>query len=485
MLNEAPAVAVINETVRVLREAMREGVADNVIPPAMGDKLDNSVFLFSGFKTAQELKEASLLLQRPDGTVKAFSEFYTDVRRVDATYNVHYLEAEYQFAINSSQMAARWADVETDESTFNLQYRTAGDDHVRPTHRALNGITLPPDDAFWDKYFGVNDWGCRCTVVKVPTGKYPASDPDEAMKLGDKATEKPRQKIFRFNPGKSGQLFPAKHPYYKLAQGEAKEVHRAVKAITETKRVDLGELIPGGGANYEHIKTVMTEYARLFPEDYHGGLNKIDLSRGGGAFMSNGRYVNRPGNILTVHNHNFKFISGESVVQFNPAKEVRDALTAIKKGEALTFNQEYAMESLWHETLHAKAKGWANRALRTDMTVMQMETVNQFVARHTYPQFIARLGGTAAQQAEVLERGYGYGNYVGNFRAMLQKFGIDEAETVEALRDKLLTEPYEKVGDNAIEFLKRKGVKNADMLMRSLHKSRDTFNRLFDLDLNP
>lgn len=239
MLTEAPAVAVVNETVRVLREAMREGIADNVIPPAMGDKLDGSLFLFSGFKTAQQLKEASLLLQRPDGTVKAFSEFYADVRKVDAAYNVHYLEAEYQFAINSSQMASRWADVEADEGAFNLQYRTAGDDHVRPTHRALNGITLPPDDAFWDKYFGVNDWGCRCTVVKVPATKYPTSDPDEAMKLGDKATEQPRQKIFRFNPGKSGQLFPPKHPYYKLSQGETQAVKKAIAELPDRqKRLD-------------------------------------------------------------------------------------------------------------------------------------------------------------------------------------------------------------------------------------------------------
>lgn len=484
MLTEAPAVAVVNETVRVLREAMHEGIADNVIPPAMGDKLDGSLFLFSGFKTAQQLKEASLLLQRSDGTVKAFSEFYADVRKVDAAYNVHYLEAEYQFAINSSQMASRWADVEADEGAFNLQYRTAGDDHVRPTHRALNGITLPPDDAFWDKYFGVNDWGCRCTVVKVPATKYPASDPDEAMKLGDKATEQPRQKIFRFNPGKSGQLFPPKHPYYKLSQGETQEVNRAVKSITGTKSVDLGQLIPGGKATYEHIKTVMTEYANLFPEDFNGGLIQVELSRGNSAFMSQARYLNRPGNILTVHNHSFRFISGNNAVQFNPAQEVRDAFTAIKKGEALTFNQEYAMESLWHETLHAKAKGWVNRSLRTDMTIMQMETVNQFVARHTYPQFIARLGGMATQQAEILERGYGYTRRVENFRSMLHKFGVDEAEAVEALRGKLLGEPYEKVGDYAIEYLKGKGVKNADVLMHSLHKSSDMFNRLFDLELN-
>lgn len=109
-----------------------------------------------------------------------------------------------------------------------------------------------------------------------------------------------------------------------------------------------------------------------------------------------------------------------------------------------------------------------NRALRNQMTVMQMETVNQFVARNTYPDFIARFGGAAAHQSEVLERGYGYSTWVRNFRTMLKHHGIDETETVEALRGKLLNEPYEKVGEYATEYLKGKGVENAKSLMEKL-----------------
>ncbi|SUE33660.1 phage minor head protein [Rikenella microfusus] len=474
-MREEPAAAMIRETHALLREAMDAGVADSVIPPAMARKLDGSLFLFSGFKTAQELKEASSLLRRPDGTVKGFAEFLTDVRRIDANYNVHYLEAEYNFAVASAQMAASWAEVQEEGDRYDLQYRTMGDNHVRQKHRALNGITLPPSNPFWKKYYPPNDWGCRCTARQVRRGKFPASDPAEAMRRGDEATDSPKQKIFRFNPGIDKQLFPPKHPYYKLSQ-EAQEQVRKVVVELKMPDIDLEKLIPQGRVTNEHIKTVMTEHARLFPDDYRGGLIRVDIASNGQAFMSNGRFTNgKPGNILTVHSHAFRLRSGSDIVEFNPAKEVREAFAALKKGNELTFNQEYALESLWHETLHAKARGVADWSRWNNLASMQMETVNQFVARHTYPDFIARFGGEAAHQDSVLDNGYGYGTWIRNFRAILKRHRIDEAETVEALRDKLLNEPYEKVGEYAVEFLKGKGVKNAQELMENLNETKQRF----------
>ncbi len=234
MMEEKPAADMVRETYRIVREAMDKGVADNVIPAAMARKLDNSAFLFSGFKTAQELKEASLLLREKDGTVKGFSRFLTDIRRIDANYNVRYLEAEYNFAVSSAQMAASWAEVSQDGDRYDLQYRTAGDDHVREEHRALNGVTLPPSNDFWRYYYPPNGWNCRCTAVQVLKGKYPTSDDKQAIQAGDRMTDTPKKRIFRFNPGIDGQLFPPKHPYYKLSREAAGQVKKAVKALQET-----------------------------------------------------------------------------------------------------------------------------------------------------------------------------------------------------------------------------------------------------------
>lgn len=238
MMDEEPLAELVRETYGVLREGMAAGVADSIVPPAMARKLDNSVFLFSGFKTAQQLKEASTLLRRRDGTVKGFSEFLTDVRRIDANYNVRYLEAEYRFAVSSAQMAASWAEVEREGDRYDLRYRTAGDSHVREEHRPLNGVTLPPSNEFWRYYYPPNGWGCRCTAVQVRKGKYPTSDAGQAMEAGRRTTDTPKKRIFRFNPGIDGQLFPPKHPYYKLSKAEARQVEQAVGKMAQANRIE-------------------------------------------------------------------------------------------------------------------------------------------------------------------------------------------------------------------------------------------------------
>ncbi len=74
---------------------------------------------------------------------------------------------------------------------YNLQYRTVGDDRVRPEHAAMHGITLPPSDPFWASYYPPNGWNCRCT----------------------EALAKDKKGMFRFNSGKQEKTFPDYNPY--------------------------------------------------------------------------------------------------------------------------------------------------------------------------------------------------------------------------------------------------------------------------------
>lgn len=279
----------IRETHDILREAMDAGVADSMIPPAMARKLDESLFLFSGFKTAQELKDASSLLRRPDGSVKSFSEFYTDIRSIDDKYNVHYLEAEYNFAVASSQMAASWAEAEAGGDRYDLQYRTMGDSKVRNEHRALNGVTLPPDDPFWRSYYPPNGWNCRCTVRQVRRDKFPRTDPAEAMQRGDEATDSPKQRIFRFNPGIDGQLFPPKHPYYKVSKGAKKVIVEAVKKIATQDdyarfegSTDFDITLQTVQAKFKDVAIELTDTQKVAIFDYTGsGYKDLNAYLGG------------------------------------------------------------------------------------------------------------------------------------------------------------------------------------------------------------
>ncbi len=110
-------------------------------------------------------------------------------------------------------MAAKWEQIEADGDRYNLQYRTQHDDKVRPEHAALDGVTLPPSDPFWESYYPPNGWNCRCTVAQVRKSKYPTTDPEEARARGEEALQKDTRGIFRFNSGKQGKTFPDYNPY--------------------------------------------------------------------------------------------------------------------------------------------------------------------------------------------------------------------------------------------------------------------------------
>lgn len=138
---------------------------------AMRQRLQRSNYIFSGIKTFHELNEAFPSLVDENGDRKSFERFLNDVRKIDKTYNEHYLRAEYNFIHSSAQMASKWEQYAEDGDRYNLQYRTAGDSKVRPEHAALNGVTLPMSDPFWAEYYPPNGWNCFTGVTPVLTAE--------------------------------------------------------------------------------------------------------------------------------------------------------------------------------------------------------------------------------------------------------------------------------------------------------------------------
>ena len=194
-------------------DVMNSAFKQTKMSSTMRDRLEHSTYIFSGLKTFHELNEAFPSLVDEQGNKKPFERFLNDVQKVDETYNRNYLRAEYNFAHSSAVMAAKWEEFSRDGDTYNLQYRTVGDDHVRPEHAALNGTTLPFSDPFWDSYYPPNGWNCRCTVVQVRKTKYPETPREEAYKRGAEALANDTRGIFRFNPGKQGKAMPDYNPY--------------------------------------------------------------------------------------------------------------------------------------------------------------------------------------------------------------------------------------------------------------------------------
>jgi hypothetical protein len=211
-------------------DAFDFAIKDNDMPDLMRIALQDDARLFGSLKANAQLFEASKLLLNADGRLKPFSEVSRDFDKLNVNYNQNYLEAEYEFAVASSQAAAQWANL---GGRYNLQYRTAQDERVRASHQALADITLPKEDPFWNSFYPPNGWRCRCVAVEVLKGKYEESDSEKAITAGEKATTeigkdgKNRLEIFRFNPGAQKVVFPPAHPYGKVKG--AKELKKDFK----------------------------------------------------------------------------------------------------------------------------------------------------------------------------------------------------------------------------------------------------------------
>lgn len=208
---------VIRETNAILNSTLD----DNKMSKEMLKALKNDIFYFSQLKTNAQLTDASRLLRDADKKMRSFESFSNEVTKIKTDYNENYLEAEYDFAKGSVLMAERWDNFEGGDA-YLLQYRTAGDDKVRESHQKLDGVALPKEHEFWDKYFPPNGWRCRCTTVEMLARNNPQTDGATALKNGEESTHQESKsgsnklEIFRFNPGKQKVVFPPTHPYRKV-----------------------------------------------------------------------------------------------------------------------------------------------------------------------------------------------------------------------------------------------------------------------------
>lgn len=210
---ELVADPAVQEFVSTHASAMDSAFEKVSMTEGMRRRLTRSNYIFSGMKAFHELHEAFPSLLDENGNRKPFEQFLNDVQSIDSTYNGNYLRTEYNFVSASAEMAGRWEQFMRDGDRYNLQYRTQRDDKVRPEHAALDRVTLPPSDSFWEEFYPPNGWNCRCTVVQVRKSKYPATNHDEAMRLGDEALQRDSKGIFRFNAGKEGKSVPDYNPY--------------------------------------------------------------------------------------------------------------------------------------------------------------------------------------------------------------------------------------------------------------------------------
>ncbi len=92
--------------------------------------------------------------------------------------------------------------------------------------------------------------------------------------------------------------------------------------------------------------------------------------------------------------------------EFNPGLNLASAILNLKAGTKISFNEEYAIETLWHEIMHGIVPIRMNKAIIGRNGID--EGVIQALARRTYPDFLSAYAVTPKFQNEILANGYAY-----------------------------------------------------------------------------
>lgn len=213
----------IRETYRELNDGFRAGYGkdflkvnkDTGAPDMAVLKMQQNLYKFSGAKTFVQLQELNSKLVT-NGRRTSWDDFRNEALKINNTYNINHLQAEWQTANQAAQHAANWEEYVRNKKRYpNLKYRTQNDDRVRPEHQLLNGIIAPIDSPFWQKYYPPNGWRCRCYVEQ--TNEPATKDaPEEVSDV---------KKEFRINVGEKQQVFNERtedgaeaHSYFQLAR---------------------------------------------------------------------------------------------------------------------------------------------------------------------------------------------------------------------------------------------------------------------------
>jgi SPP1 gp7 family putative phage head morphogenesis protein len=124
----------------------------------------------------------------------------------------------FQATVRTAYGAGRYERAMASKKPF-LVYRSMRDRRVRPWHRAIDGVTLPKDDAWWDTHYPPNGWRCRCKAYPADAGaiqdlvdagvKVQREVPDEPMVPYTNKTTGETKELpasidpgWDFNPGK-------------------------------------------------------------------------------------------------------------------------------------------------------------------------------------------------------------------------------------------------------------------------------------------
>lgn len=212
------------------------GFVYDIDDPALLAAFEQNLFRFSGAKTLAEIQQLNQIFRQ----AKSFEEFYQLAKQRTDIFNNKWLETEYNTAYLTGEASATYHRLMAQSEIFPYwEYKTVGDEHVRPEHRLLEGVILPYNDPRWKKIFPPNGWNCRCYIVprlknEFDTSKLAAMRARVDAYLGSVQFSKEEAQGWGVNRAEAKEIFTANQQYARKFPG------KAAKFLDKLKASDYG-----------------------------------------------------------------------------------------------------------------------------------------------------------------------------------------------------------------------------------------------------
>lgn len=188
--------------------------------------MEMNLFRFAESKSLAEVQMLNqLLIDKEKHQIRSEEDFLKVAKKINENLNENYLRTERDFAIATGQNSARYYEFLAEKVDIPYwQYQTVGDEHVRHTHRILDGKIFAWDDVEGRRLYPPNDYGCRCEAVQYPhrTNKI-ESGKDWINAIFP--TEK-LQKNFAVNRADAGVVFTQNQMYINQLTGKNKTLNQ-------------------------------------------------------------------------------------------------------------------------------------------------------------------------------------------------------------------------------------------------------------------
>ena len=168
------------------------------------ESLQQNIYHFSAMKDYQLMLKLNGLLRDENGALREKADFMKLASEANEESNVNWLSTEYNMAVGKATGQARMKEFIAEADEYDLMWQTVGDDRVRDTHEANDGIVVAADSTFAKTHIFPIEWGCRCEWVQIPKGSKKRTAAS-AIKLPDNPPELSNE---------MGKVFTEQHPYW-------------------------------------------------------------------------------------------------------------------------------------------------------------------------------------------------------------------------------------------------------------------------------